>query len=175
MTSSTSVYRVLFLFVAVALALLFSADVSAADAAVSYSKGNGALEVFDGEGMSASPAWVRAWVGFMLLMFAIGLFVFAWKRPLARWVAGGFLVSAGAGGPVFSALGLPFLSGSIAIMHLVCWMPGLILLLTQRPFSNPQEGKWFRIWTALMTATIIFSFFFDIRDAYLYISHFSVG
>ncbi len=171
MNPSFSAHRVVFLVLAIVLTLLFTAGFSLEVNAADYGKGNGALEVFDGEGMSASPAWVRAWVGFMLLMFAIGLFVFAWKRPLARWVAGGFIVSAAAGAPLFGALGLPFLSGSIAIMHLVCWMPGLVLLLTQRPFSNPEEGRWFRIWTGLMTGTILFSFIFDIRDAYIYLSH----
>jgi len=152
---------------ALVLAILFSFGAGADD----YAKGNGALEVFDAEGISASPAWVQIWVGFMLLMFAIGLFVFAWKRPLARWVAGGFIVSAATGEMVFGALGLPFLSGAIAIMHLVCWTPGLILLLTQRPFANPEEGRWYRLWTGLMTGTILFSFVFDIRDAFIYISH----
>lgn len=136
-----------------------------------YAKGNGALEVFDADGMAASPTWVMAWVGFMMVTFAIGLFVFAWKKPIARWAAGGFIVSAATGAAVFNALGLPFLSGSIAIMHLVCWTPALILLLVKRPFADAAEGRWFRIWSGVMTFVILFSFVFDIRDAFIYISH----
>ena len=138
-----------------------------------YIKGNGALEVFDGEGMEASPLWVRMWVGFMVLMFATGLFIFAWKQAIARWVAGGFIVSVSSGAFVFSALNLPFLSGSIAIMHLICWTPGLAFLILKQPFLDSDQGMAFRIWSVSMTGTILFSFVFDIRDAWIYISHVS--
>jgi len=136
-----------------------------------YSKGHGALEVFDSEGIAASPLWVQLWVGFMLLMFATGLFAFAWTQPIARWVAGGFVVSALSGELIFKALGLPFLSGSIAIMHLVFWMPGLLFLLIQRPFVDDTQGTFFRIWSGIMTGSILFSFLFDLRDAYRYLAH----
>jgi len=78
-----------------------------------------------------------------------------------------FLVS------TFAALGLPMLSGSIAIWHLVCWTPALVLLLTPRPFFNPNEGRWYRIWSGVMTCAILISFVFDIRAAAIYIDHFS--
>ena len=83
-----------------------------------FAKGHGALQYFDAEGMSVTPMWVQVWVAVMVLTFAIGLFVFAWKQPIARWAAGGFFLSASSGEIVFSALGLPFLSGAIAIMHM---------------------------------------------------------
>jgi len=136
-----------------------------------YAKGHGALQVFDAEGMAATPLWVQMWVGFMLVMFATGLFAFAWKQPLARWVAGGFILSALFGESIFNAFGLPFLSGSIAILHLVFWTPGLILLLMQRPFLDPEQGKWFRIWSGMMVVSILFSYVFDIRDATIYLNH----
>lgn len=160
-------------FSVIALGALILLACSASFGAEEYTKGHGALEVFDAEGMALTPLWVRLWVGFMLLMFATGLFVFAWKQPAARWVAGGFIVSATTGAMVFNALGLPFLSGSIAIMHLVCWMPGLIYLVIKRPFLDEAQGRWFRVWSGTMLATILFSFVFDLRDAYIYISHIS--
>lgn len=152
--------------------LLVFLGLSASGAEV-YGKGNGALEVFDGEGLAASPMWVRVWIGFMIATFAVALFVFSWKEPLARWAAGGFLVSATTGEMVFSALGLPFLSGAIAIMHILCWSPALLLLLVQRPFLDAERGRWFRLWSAVMTGVILISFVFDFRDAYTYINHFA--
>lgn len=137
-----------------------------------FAKGHGALEVFDGEGISAAPLWVKVWVGFMMLMFASGL-IFVKSHAEARWASGGFLAGAVSGGYIFAALGLPFLSGALAIVHLLFWSPALFLLLSRRPFLNEEKSMPFRIWAALMTATIIFSFIFDIRDAYIYISHFS--
>ena len=135
-----------------------------------YAKGHGALEVFDDEGMAVAPLWVQLWVAFMLLNFAIGL-VFAWKHPIARWTSGGIILSMTTSTVIFQALGLPFLSGSIAIMHIVCWTPALVLLLMQRPFMDPEAGLPFRLWSGTITGVIIFSFVFDIRDAAIYINH----
>jgi len=53
----------------------------------------------------------------------------------------GFIVSASTGEAVFRALDLPFLSGDIAIMHIVRWTPALVLLLTRRPFLDPEQGR----------------------------------
>jgi len=136
-----------------------------------YEKGHGALQVFDSAGMAVTPLWVQMWVGFMVVMFATGLFAFCWKQPIARWIVGGFILSALIGESIFNALGLPFLSGSIAILHLVFWTPGLILLLMQRPFLDPAQGKWFRVWSGVMVCSILFSYVFDIRDAMTYLNH----
>ena len=138
-----------------------------------YAKGNGALEDFSGAGFAASPQWVQIWVFFMIAVFAIGLFVFAWRQPIARRAAGGFLLAAVFANVAFPALGLPPLSGSLAISHLIFWTPALVLLLKRRPFSNPAEGRWFRIWSGVITFVIVTSFVFDIRDAFIYIRHFS--
>ena len=151
----------------VVAALLWSTGAWAAE---SYPKGHGALQVFDAEGMAVTPTWVKLWVGFLMATFAAGL-LFVWRHPIARWTTGGFLVSAGTGALVFSALGLPFLSGSIAIMHIICWMPALLMLILKRPFLNPEEGLGYRIWAGVITFAILFSFIFDFRDAGIYIAH----
>lgn len=155
-------------FAAIAL-MLISFTAFGADA---YEKGHGALQVFDADGIALTPQWVQIWLGFMLLTFATGL-IFVWKKPIARWAVGGFLVGAGGGGFIFSALGLPFLSGAIAIIHILFWSPALFLLLTRRPFLDAAEGMAFRIWSGAMTGVMLFSFVFDIRDAYIYIAHIS--
>lgn len=155
------------------LAATMTALVGVSSAAQEYAKGNGALEDFSGEGFAASPEWVQIWVLFMVAVFAVGLFVFAWRKPIARWAAGGFILAAVFSNVAFPALGLPALSGSLAIAHLIFWTPALVLLLKQRPFSNPEEGRWYRIWSGVMTFVIITSFVFDIRDAFIYIGHVS--
>lgn len=137
-----------------------------------YAAGHGALEVFNDTAMQLTPTWVKAWLAIMLGTFAAGLY-FAWKHPLARWAVGGFLVSLTTGSTIFALLGLPFLSGSISIMHVMCWTPALVLLVLNRPFLNPAEPKGFRIWSGVMTAVILFSFVFDIKDAAIYINHIS--
>ena len=162
--------RVLVRTVVVAIAVACSAAVFGAEA--DYATGHRALEVFGPEGFGAAPAWVQAWLAFLISMFAIGLY-FAWKHPVARWASGGFIVSAVSGEVVFSLLNLPFLSGAISIMHILCWSPALVLLLVKRPFLDEAESLAFRVWTGLMAGSIIFSFLFDIKDAVIYINHVS--
>lgn len=137
-----------------------------------YAAGHGALNVFNGEGFLSTPTWVQAWLVLLLGTFITG-FYFAWKLPVARWAVVGFILSMTMGHTVFNLLNLPFLGGSIAIMHIVCWSPALLVLLLKRPFLNADEKSSFRIWSALMTSVLIFSFVFDIRDAMTYINHFS--
>ncbi|MDF1741341.1 MAG: hypothetical protein P1U86_19430 [Verrucomicrobiales bacterium] len=155
---------------AIILAALLSGNAFGAEA---YPKGAGALEVFDGEAMSALPLPAKLWLKFMMLTFAAGLIFFAWKKPIARWAAGGMIVSMATCAPVFTALGLPVLSGSIAIWHIVCWSPALVLLLTKRPFLKSNEGLPYRTWSVIMTGVILISFIFDFRDAAIYIHHFT--
>lgn len=135
-----------------------------------YSVGHGALDVFNKDGFLTTPLWVQVWVVLLISTFVMG-FYFAWKHPLARWAVGGFILSMTMGHTVFELLNLPFLGGSIAIMHLVCWSPMLFLLLLKRPYLNVNESIGFRVWSGLMTAVLIFSFVFDIRDAAIYLSH----
>lgn len=154
------------------LVFAFASCFSVIAANSEYSYGHGALQVFGGDGFKEAPTWVKIWISFLLSTFLIG-FYFALKHPIARWTSGGFIVSMTSGHTVFSLLSLPFLGGSIAIMHLVCWMPALIFLLIKRPFLDLDKPKGFRIWSGVITGVILFSFVFDIRDALLYIHHFS--
>jgi hypothetical protein len=135
-----------------------------------YSVGHGALDTFNQEGFLATPRWVQIWVLILMGTFIAG-FYFAWKHALARWSVGGFILSMTMGQTVFALFNLPFLGGSIAIMHLVCWSPALFLLLLKRPYFNRHERTSFRVWSSLMTCVLIFSFVFDIRDATIYINH----
>ena len=137
-----------------------------------YVAGHGALNVFNGEGFLSTPTWVQGWLVLLLGTFIVG-FYFSWKHSLARWAAVGFVLSMTMGHTVFELLNLPFLGGSIAIMHIACWSPALLVLLLKRPFLNANEKSSFRIWSGLMVSVLVFSFVFDIRDAIIYINHFS--
>ncbi|MEO1035124.1 MAG: hypothetical protein AAFX44_06140 [Pseudomonadota bacterium] len=158
-------------FIATAVVALATVSFSTAHA-TEFESGHGALQVFDADGMASMPLWVKVWLAIMLGTFASGL-LFVWRQPLARWAVGGILTSFFVTPWIFRALELPYLSGAIAIGHIVFWTPALLLLLLRRPFSNAREGRWFRAWSGAMTAVILFSFVFDIRDAAIYIEHFA--
>lgn len=132
--------------------------------------GNGALELFDAEGQANSPPWVKVWLPIMLGTFALGL-VFAWKRIEARWVVGCVIAGFVAMGILVGGLGMPQLSGFIALLHLIFWTPALVVLLRRRTFL--KERSLYGAWTGLVTAVILFSFVFDIRDAAIYLDHIS--
>lgn len=130
--------------------------------------GNGALEIFDSEGQANSPQWVMNWIMFMAATFAAGLF-FVKNHPIARWVVGGFVAGIVCLVAIERVFGVPPISGYIATMHLVFWSPGLYQLLTKRPFMGERSA--FAIWSGIMTLVILFSFVFDIRDSFIYLSH----
>lgn len=130
--------------------------------------GNGALQIFDAEGMANSPQWVMGWIAFMLATFVVGL-IFAFQRKEARlimaFIVGGFIALA----ILTRGLGFAEISGLIALFHLIFWTPALIILLRNRWFL--KESSWFGRWTGVLTFVIMFSFIFDIRDAAIYVDH----
>ena len=143
---------------------------SAYPAAAEYSKGHQALQIFDQEGMAAAPRWVMIWIAFMAASFATGLF-FVRRHAIARWVVGGFIAGF-AVTAIAPMLGVVVLSGFIALVHVVCWSPGLYQLLTKRPFFTGDDS-WsaFSIWSGVICCVILFSWVFDIRDAAIYLRH----
>jgi hypothetical protein len=137
-----------------------------------YPSGHGALQRWDASGIALTPTWVKIWLAFLGAAFLSSLF-FVRRNVPARWVIIFFVASLFVTPAVFRLLGLPFLSGSIAIGHLVFWTMPLIILLKERAFMSAEYGNAYRIWSAAVTFAILFSFVFDIRDAAIYIAHFS--
>lgn len=137
----------------------------------SIAAGNGALELWNAQGIANSPKWVQYWLVIMMGSFAFGL-LFVWKRIEARFVVGGLVI-----GLLFSKfileqlVGLAPLSGLVALMHLIFWSPALYLLLRNRPFL--REKNFYGYWSGWITLVIIFSFIFDIRDAAIYLDYMS--
>ncbi len=136
--------------------------------AADYEHGHHALQIFDADGFRNAPRWVQMWVGFMMLTFLSGLF-FVRNQTVARWVVGGMFAGLVVSMLAGSVLGIPALSGFIALIHILFWSPGLYQLLTKRPFAGPASA--FTIWSGVMTLVILFSFVFDVRDAFIYLRH----
>ncbi len=141
---------------------------TAAQAATGYESGHTALEVWNAEGQANAPQWVQIWLMIMLASFALGL-LFIWKRVEARWVVGGFITAILISRLGIPAMGIVKLSGLVALVHLIFWSPALYLLLKNRPFL--KERSFYALWSGLITAVILFSFIFDIRDAAIYLDH----
>ncbi len=133
-----------------------------------YSHGHQALEIFDAQGMANTPTWVQIWVGFMGLCFTAGL-LFVRNHVIARWVVGCFVVGAVFMLAVAPLFGIVRLSGFVALCHLIFWSPALYQLLRHRPFQHRRS--LFTTWSIVMTGVILFSFIFDIRDAFIYLRH----
>ncbi len=133
-----------------------------------FEHGKQALQLFDSEGFYNSPLWVQIWVGFMVTWFMGGLF-FVKNHLIARWVVGGMVAGMICSSIIANIFGIPNYSGYIALIHLIFWTPGLIKLLTQRPFVAKPTA--FSIWSGVMTFVICFSFIFDIRDAVIFLQH----
>ncbi|WP_108811322.1 hypothetical protein [Sphingorhabdus sp. Alg231-15] len=153
------------LWLLLGLSLVFG---TAAQAAADYQPGHTALEVWNAEGQANAPQWVQVWLMIMLASFALGL-LFVWKRVEARWVVGGFITAILISRFGIPAMGIVKLSGLVALVHLIFWSPALFLLLKNRPFLT--ERSFYALWTGLITAVILFSFIFDIRDAVIYLDH----
>lgn len=141
---------------------------ASAQATTGYQPGHTALEVWNAEGQENAPQWVQIWLMIMLTSFALGL-LFVWKRVEARWVVGGFIIAILISRLGIPAMGIVKLSGLVALVHLIFWSPALYLLLKNRPFL--KERSFYALWSGLITAVILFSFIFDIRDAAIYLDH----
>lgn len=133
-----------------------------------YMHGHGAIQIFDEQGMKNTPQWVMAWIMFMAATFICGLF-FVKNHIIARWVVGGFVAGLVLGEVIRLALGIPPYSGYIALIHIVFWSPALYQLVSKRPFLNAKGA--YKVWSGIITAVILFSFVFDIRDAVLFLRH----
>ncbi|MEP3480709.1 MAG: hypothetical protein ABJZ55_15770 [Fuerstiella sp.] len=164
MTTGGRVFRVG--LVAAIVMVVACGEASAAD----YPSGAGALEQFDAEARAALPPMMKGWLMLLLGTFAASV-VFAWKKVEARWALLGLLLAMLAGPAFYSAVGWPMLGGAIALSHLVCWTPVLVVLALRRPFAKREHGKLYRGWSAILLTVIAISFVFDVRDAWIYLQH----
>lgn len=135
--------------------------------AVEYSSGHRALEVWDEAAMQNVPQWINVWLMIMAAVFFSGVF-FIKNHIEARWVLGGFVFALLFFIFAVPALNLIPLSGLMALIHLIFWTPGLVFLLKNKPFTKGISP--FNVWAGLATVCILFSFIFDVRDAFTYLT-----
>jgi len=133
-----------------------------------YQVGHEALQLWTAEAQAGAPIELKVWLYSMTLVFALGIF-FVKRHVEARLVLLGFIFGLFFSKLIIPMLGIVKLSGLVSLIHIVFWSPGLYLLLTRRPFSKGVSP--YAIWSGLMLMLIIISFFFDIRDAGIYIAH----
>ena len=148
--------------------LLSLCGVSVAQEGELYTPGHGALQVFDEQGWQATPQWVQVWIGIMAMSFLAGI-LFLKNHIPARWLIGGFVAGILFSKIAFSVFDLLPLSGLVALVHIVFWSPGLYKLVKEHAFLGPLSA--YSVWAGWITFVVLFSFFFDMRDAAIYLNH----
>ena len=135
-----------------------------------YPKGHHALEIFDAEGIEATPFGVMVWIVVSTACFLAGLF-FIRRHAIARWVVGcyvaGFMFLVFLS--VFSLVQLQ-LAGFLSLNHLIFWSPAFYQLITKRPFMARQITA-FSIWSGIITGVMLISFAFDVPYAFIFLNH----
>jgi len=123
--------------------------------------------VWTSEARASAPEWVQVWLGFMFVVFGVGL-VLVWRHRAAWWMVGAFIGSHLASGLEILLLGADRLTvGLIALNHCVFWTPAAVVFYRQT--RGTQTGSVFGLWRWLVLATSAFSLVFDYRDAALYL------
>jgi len=113
--------------------------------------------------MAILPGPVQLWMNWMMAVFIASIF-FAWKHKLARIVLGVFLLTIPVGLLVFKVSDNIHLLG---IAHFLLWAPLLVVIWKEKLANKLDFKRPFGIWILLLSATIVISLLFDIRDIIL--------
>lgn len=105
------------------------------------------------------PIWVPIWVMFLMALNLASLFF--WGEPLARWIVGVFLVSAGLMMGLYARFGFQKILG---LGHIL-WLPFLPVVLV----AIPAAGGSFRTFLVVWSAATSVSLAFDVRDVWEYV------
>jgi len=139
-----------------------------AGAAQAYEPGHGALNEWNNEARANIPPYLMAWLGLLSLTFLASIF-FVWHHIEARWVLGSFIASHVVTAAIDTQTDIVVLAGLVGLIHFVCWLPALLVLLARSPFLSQRSA--FGVWSAAITIVILISFYFDVRDAGIYLDH----
>lgn len=131
--------------------------------------GYGALEVWNAEAMANAPMLFKMWLAIMGLSFLSSIF-FVRSHKLPRYALVSFVSGLCLTKFVLPQLGITVYSGLVALIHVLLWLPVLILILKKG--LTPQLGDWYSRWRLWLGTVISISMFFDIRDATLFILNF---
>ncbi len=136
--------------------------------AATYEPGHGALQLWNETAMKNTPQWLNIWLSVLVGSFAVGI-LFVWHHVAARWLVGGFILMMLFVLFVAPILELTPLSGLFALLHIIFWMPGFLILLKERPFL--KGFSFYGLWGGVIALVIFISFIFDFRDAAIYLDH----
>lgn len=132
------------------------------DAHASY-----ALEDWNMEARKALPLQMKLWLGAMMIANLSSLFFLKNHAP-ARWVFAAFFLShLWIGFLEFTGL-YTVKGGQVAIGHIVFWAPAIYALYRHRSGINLPSAYGF--WACAMLFFYGVSLFFDVRDAFIWLS-----
>ena len=116
-------------------------------------------EVWDHTSVWQTPLWLQVWLmGIVFPSFLASIF-FLHRSLEARLALGGFVLS-----HLPMMLGLfETTVGSIALIHVVCYLPALATLAKRRPQVDARSA--FGVWVHIMLAVLTVSLAFDLRDS----------
>ncbi|BFM15610.1 hypothetical protein R50073_17930 [Maricurvus nonylphenolicus] len=130
--------------------------------------GHQPLQIWDDEARNNLPAWVQVWLTILKLAILPSVF-FAWKYVEARWVLASIVAGVTFSNLIAPQLGLLPLAGLTSLTHVIFWTPAIVVLIKNRPFM--QGFSLYNAWAAFMLACMLFSFVFDIPDAWTYLGY----
>ena len=128
-----------------------------------------ALRPWNNAARKSLPRGVLAWLGLLVATCLASVFFVA-SHQAARWVLGGFLIShviVFVGPLVCKSLDLR--AGLVSLLHIVCWSPGLVFAGLDL-LSGSGVGVYV-IWSWAIVIVTAISFFFDFRDASIYVMY----
>ena len=109
------------------------------------------------EGLMAQPLWVKAWVGWLMLV-NMGSLAFI-KRAEARWVFGAFM---GAGIAMMVMAELNGFNRLLGLGHVIFWTPVLVYLFLRR--ERLDYGTPFGKWAVVLMISYALSLLMDYID-----------
>lgn len=111
----------------------------------------------------STPA-VALWINWMGLVFILSI-LFVWKYKPARFVLAAILLTGPLGYLIWALTDKIHLIG---ISHLLIWTP-LLVYLYLKEIKSPEfkVQSVYGIWILLLSATIVVSLVFDVRDVFL--------
>ncbi|MGE4652555.1 MAG: hypothetical protein AAEJ53_16840 [Myxococcota bacterium] len=116
-------------------------------------------DMWDDTSVWGTPPWLQVWLmGIVFPSFLASIF-FLHRSLEARLALGGFVLS-----HLPMMLGLfETTVGSIALIHVVCYLPALVTLAKRRPQVTARSA--FGVWVHIMLAVLTVSLAFDLRDS----------
>ncbi len=164
----TQIFRPLWAALIFAAIVLIAGSAVAETAARLYEPGPGALQVWNSEGSDNLPLGLIIWLAALQIVLVSSV-LFVRHHVAARWLLAGYVSRYVVGAALINFELATMLAGLSALMHVVFWMPGFVLLCIRRPIM--QDRSVFAIWASLATVMIFISFIFDFRDAATYLGH----